>query len=218
MEPLIETMVVGPLDVNCYIVGCKTHGKAVVIDPGDNSKGIIDFIKTKGLELVYIVNTHAHADHIGANGRVKVASGAPILIHKEDSDFMISEANKEMAVFYGVNPSPPADRLLADGDVIEICPDLPLNVIHTPGHSPGGICLSFNNFLFTGDTLFAGSIGRSDLPGGSHRTLINSIKNRLMILDDAVSVFPGHGSSSTIGDEKIYNPFLIIERDDQIPY
>ncbi|MEK6589395.1 MAG: MBL fold metallo-hydrolase [Nitrospinota bacterium] len=208
MKPIIETKIVGALEANCYILGCKNHGKATVIDPGDNSEEILDFIKDKGLKLDCIINTHSHADHVGANGKVKEASGAPILIHKEDSDFLISEANRELAAFYGVNPSPRADRLLTDGDIIEICPDISLKVIHTPGHSPGGICLLYDSILFTGDTLFSGSIGRSDLSGGSQDKLINSIKNKLMILDDNIKVFPGHGPSSTIGDEKKYNPFV----------
>lgn len=209
MNIIVETIIVGDLEVNCYIIGCKAHRNAVVIDPGDNSKTILDFISDKGFNLDYIINTHAHADHIGANGRVKDASGASILIHESDSDFLISEANGEMAAFYGVSPSPRADRLLADGDIIEICPDIKFKVIHTPGHSPGGICLLYNGFLFTGDTLFAGSVGRSDLMGGSHNNLISSIKSRLMILDESVKVFPGHGPSSTIGNEKQYNPFIL---------
>ncbi|MBI3600866.1 MAG: MBL fold metallo-hydrolase [Nitrospinae bacterium] len=205
---IFETIVVGALDVNCYIVGCESHGSAAVIDPGDNSKTILDFIKSKGFKITYIINTHAHADHVGANGKIKESSDAPLLIHKGDSDFLTSEANREMAAFYGVSPSPKADRLLSDGDIIEICPDVSFRVIHTPGHSPGGICLLYNGFLFTGDTLFAGSVGRSDLPGGSHSDLISSIKTRLMVLDDKVKVFPGHGPSSTIGEEKEYNPFV----------
>ena len=209
VNTILETITVGALDVNCYIMGCKTHKKAVVIDPGDNSKTILDFIKKNSLELTHIINTHAHADHVGANGKIKDALGIPILIHKGDSDFLVSEANKEMAHFYGVNPSPKADRLLNDGEIIEICPDISLKIIHTPGHSPGGICLHYNDFLFTGDTLFANSIGRSDLHEGSHNDLINSIKTKLTILNDKVKVFPGHGPSSTIGEEKQYNPFLI---------
>jgi len=209
MNTILETITVGALDVNCYILGCKIHKKAVVIDPGDNSKTILDFIKKNSLKLTHIINTHAHADHVGANGKIKDASGVPILIHKGDADFLVSESNKEMAHFYGVNPSPKADRLLNDGEIIEICPDISLKVIHTPGHSPGGICLHHNGFLFTGDTLFANSIGRSDLHGGSHNDLINSIKTKLIILDDKIKVFPGHGPPSTIGEEKQYNPFLI---------
>jgi glyoxylase-like metal-dependent hydrolase (beta-lactamase superfamily II) len=204
----LETIVVGAIDVNCYIVGCETHGKAAVIDPGDNSKTILDFIKSKGFKIAYIINTHAHADHVGANGKIKESSGAPLLIHKGDSDFLTSEENREMAAFYGVSPSPKADGLLSDGDIIEICPDISFKVIHTPGHSQGGICLLYNGFLFTGDTLFAGSVGRSDLHGGSHSDLISSIKNKLMVLDDKIKVFPGHGPSSTIGEEKEYNPFV----------
>ncbi len=207
---MLETIVVGALDVNCYIIGCEAHGKAAVIDPGDSPKTILNFINSKGFKIACIINTHAHADHVGANGKIKEASGAPLLIHKGDSDFLTSESSKEMAAFYGVSPSPKADRLLSEGDTIEICPDISFKVIHTPGHSPGGICLLYNNILFTGDTLFSGSVGRSDLPGGSHSSLISSIKNKLMILDNSVKIYPGHGPSSTIGEEKKYNPFIKI--------
>jgi glyoxylase-like metal-dependent hydrolase (beta-lactamase superfamily II) len=209
MNTILETIAVGAIDVNCYILGCSIHRKGVVIDPGDNSKSILDLIKKNKLEVTHIINTHAHADHVGANGKVKEALNVPILIHKGDSDFLVSESNKEMAYFYGVNPSPKADEFLNDGDIIDVCPDISLKVIHTPGHSPGGICLLYNGYLFTGDTLFANSIGRSDLHGGSHKDLISSIKNKLMILDEKIKVFPGHGPSSTIGEERQYNPFLI---------
>lgn len=210
VNPILETIVIGAMDVNCYIVGCKIHSKVAVIDPGDNPKTILELIKNRGLKIAYIINTHAHADHVGANGKIKESSGAPLLIHKGDSDFLTSEENREMAAFYGVAPSPVADRLLSDGDIIKICHDVSFKVIHTPGHSPGGICLLYNGFLFTGDTLFAGSVGRSDLPGGSHRDLISSIKNKLIVLDGSVKVFPGHGPPSTIGEEKEYNPFIKI--------
>ena len=154
-----------------------------------------------------IINTHGHADHILGNVRVKQATNAPILIHKDDAD-MLPSAQKNLSAWIGAGVScGEGDRLIKDGDKIVIG-DFEFKVIHTPGHTPGGICLLTEGVLFSGDTLFAESVGRSDFPGGSHHKLITSIKEKLMVLDDDVKVLPGHGPGSTIGWERKMNPFI----------
>lgn len=190
---IIKRFAVGWLSTNCYVVGCEGTKEAVVIDPGLESdkqaQEILDFVKEKDLHIKYIVNTHGHSDHTAGNTIVKEATGAPILIHERDASCVH------------------ADRKLRDGDVIHIgC--LKLVVLHTPGHTKGGISLLVDNVVFTGDTLFSGAIGRTDFPGGSYQELIQSIRNKLLPLPDAVEVYPGHESPTTLGKEKKTNPFL----------
>ncbi|MBF0291483.1 MAG: MBL fold metallo-hydrolase [Nitrospinae bacterium] len=209
MSHTIDTVVVSPLDVNCYIFGCEDHKTCAVIDPGDSAARIMEKVEARGYKLAMIINTHAHADHTGANAKLKSASGALIHIHEADAPILVHPSMSDMSVYLGIEPSPPADVLLKDGDMLKVCPCAELTVIHTPGHSPGGICLLSGKTLFTGDTLFRFSVGRSDLPGGDGKTLIKSITEKLFPLPDDVTAYPGHGESSTIGDEKKYNPFLV---------
>lgn len=204
----IETLTVGPLDVNCYIVGCDEHKKCAVIDPGDSSKKILDTASAKGWEIALIIDTHAHADHTGANAKIKEATGAPILLHGADAEMLTHPAMRDMAAYLGVGDSPEPDRLLNDGDSIQLCECSTFSVLHTPGHSPGGICLTIGDNVFTGDTLFRMSIGRSDLHGGDTTTLLKSIRTKLFSLPDETKAYPGHGEPTTIGYEKTYNPFL----------
>jgi len=204
----IETLTVGPLEVNCYIIGCPEHKVCAVIDPGDSSKRILGAAESNGWDIKLIINTHAHADHTGANGRIKEASGAPILIHKADAEMLTHPAMTDMAAYLGVGASPDADRLVEDGDEIELCDHMKFRVLHTPGHSPGGICLLAENKLISGDTLFRMSIGRSDLHGGDMTALINSIRMKIFTLPDDVEIYPGHGDPTTVGFEKGHNPFL----------
>ncbi|MBP2652961.1 MAG: putative metallo-hydrolase [Firmicutes bacterium] len=199
---------VGFIGTNCYIVYDDESKLAVVIDPGGSDQEILAIIKRENLSVKYIINTHGHVDHITANLRIKDATAAPILIHEADAEMLIDPRSNMSAMMGGIGAScGPADYVLKDGDAIEFG-NIKLNVIHTPGHTPGGICLLSGNILFSGDTLFEMSVGRSDFPGGSHKELITSIKDKLMLLADDTKVLPGHGAATTIGDERKMNPFI----------
>jgi glyoxylase-like metal-dependent hydrolase (beta-lactamase superfamily II) len=204
---MLIRLIVGPLQVNCFILADEKTKEAVIIDPGDDAQNILKVIKDKGLTVKYLVSTHAHFDHVGANQALKDATGAELLMHEGDAQ-VLAAAPRQSAAF-GMKPisSPPADRYVKQGDVIN-AGEVSLRVLHTPGHSPGGISLLEQGMVFTGDALFAGSIGRSDLAGGDLMTLLRSIKTNLMTLPDDTKVFPGHGPASTIGDERRENPFL----------
>jgi glyoxylase-like metal-dependent hydrolase (beta-lactamase superfamily II) len=195
------------MQANCYIIGCPETGEAAVVDPGGDADRILARLKARGLRLRYIILTHGHVDHIAALGEVRDATGAEVLIHAADAD-MLTDPTRNLSFFMGRRLRfSPAERLLADGDTIEVG-TVRLEVVHTPGHTPGGICLKTDDLVITGDTLFAGSVGRSDFPGGNHRQLIRSIKERLLCLPGHTRVYPGHGPETTIGEEKRYNPFL----------
>ncbi|MBS1256970.1 MAG: Hydroxyacylglutathione hydrolase GloC [Candidatus Scalindua arabica] len=204
---IIKNVVVGPLDVNCYILGCEDTKMAAIIDPGDNADEIIQAIDNEGLRPEFIINTHAHFDHIGGVKTIQEHFKIEFLLHKGDS-FLVENAS-EQATAFGLSPIPKPDinKFVNDGDKISLG-DKIINVIHTPGHSPGGVCYHIDNSVFVGDTMFASSIGRTDLPGGSYETLINSIKERLFPLGDSTIVYPGHGPSTTIESEREHNPFL----------
>ncbi len=204
---LIQTLPVGPLQVNCFIVACEETKEAMVVDPGDDGAQILAALKAANLQPRLIVNTHGHFDHIGANKFLVEKTGAELLIHAQDVPLL--QRAPEHAAVYGLTavPSPEPTRVLQDGDVMEFG-KLRFEVIHTPGHSPGGICLHGPGHVFTGDSLFAGSIGRTDLPGGSHETLVRGVRSRLMVLPEETVVHPGHGPDTTIGREKVSNPFV----------
>jgi len=204
---IIKELAVGMLMANCIILGCEETREAAVIDPGDETERILLSLADSKLKLKYIINTHGHFDHVGGNKEMKEATGADILIHFLDAP-MLSQLSSDATLFgFSAENSPPPDRTLEDNDTISFG-EIRLKDIHTPGHSPGGISLYIDNKVFVGDTLFSGSIGRSDLPGGDFNTLISSIKNRLFDLGDDVKVFPGHGPNTTIGREKHSNPFV----------
>ncbi len=204
---IIKNVVVGPLEVNCYIIGCEDTKEAAIIDPGDNADEIIRIIEKEGLKPKFIINTHAHFDHIGGVKAIQDHFKIDFILHKEDL-FLIENAS-EQATAFGLKPisKPKVNKYVNNGEKITLG-NKSITVIHTPGHSPGCVCYSLDNSVFVGDTLFAGSIGRTDLPGGSYETLINSIKEKLFPLDDSTIVYPGHGPSTTIQSEKEHNPFL----------
>lgn len=204
---MLARLVVGPLQVNCFILADEKTREAVVIDPGDDGDAILKIIRDKGLAVRYIVNTHAHFDHVGANETLKKSTGAQLLMHEDEAPVLATIGSQSQSFGMGSVSSPPPDRLLKHGDVVT-AGEISLKVLHTPGHTPGGISLLEEGLVLTGDTLFAGSIGRTDFPGGDLLTLIRSIKTQLMTLPDDTKVFPGHGPASTIGDERKENPFL----------
>lgn len=192
---------------NCYILGCEETSAAIVIDPGDDTDKILTVLAEAKLKVKYIINTHGHFDHVGGNRKLKEATAAEILIHADDAPML--NHLQEAAAAFGLSSdnSPAPDRLLKDGDNVS-CGSITLEVLHTPGHSPGGISLFTQGSVFVGDTLFAGSIGRTDLPGGDFDILKSSIHNKLFVLPDDVIVYPGHMGTTTIGQEKRYNPFV----------
>jgi len=205
---ILESLPSGPLDVNCYILGCEKTKKAVVIDPGGNVQQILAILARHQLDLEMIINTHGHFDHIGGNKELKEKTGASLLVHRLDRSLLIQA--RETAAIFGLSasPSPEPTRELVGREQLNVG-DLSLRVLHTPGHSRGGICLYTEGHLFSGDTLFAGSIGRTDLPEGDYSQLIASIREQLLPLPEDTRVYPGHGPSTTIGDEKQHNPFLV---------
>ncbi len=198
---------VGPMDNNCYFIGCEETREAAVVDPGAEGGRILRKLEELKLNCRYIILTHGHADHIGALGQVAEATKARVLIHSGDAD-MITSPGRNLSMYTGMSLQfKPADRLLKDGDVVEVGKER-LVIIHTPGHTPGGICIFAGGRLITGDTLFAGSVGRSDFPGGNHDLMIRSIKEKLLVYPPETQVYPGHGPSSTVGGEARHNPFL----------
>jgi glyoxylase-like metal-dependent hydrolase (beta-lactamase superfamily II) len=198
---IIKRLVVGSLSANCYIVG--SNGKGMVIDPGGHAEEINRAITASSLEIKIIVLTHGHSDHIAALRDVQEKTGAEVAIHGEDADFL--ETSSQFGISYRT-PHPP-DRLLREGDTIDTG-DMSFTVIHTPGHTPGSICLLSDNRVFTGDTLFYKGIGTTLMPGSSRRQLLESIKTRLMVLLDDTIVYPGHGRETTIGAERRDNPYV----------
>jgi glyoxylase-like metal-dependent hydrolase (beta-lactamase superfamily II) len=204
---IIKTLPVGPLQVNCYVVACPRTKKALIIDPGDEADQILRVIEQEGLEPKMLVNTHGHFDHVGGNSAILEKTGVEFCMHSDDVP-MLKQAPRQAASFgLPAVESPEPSRLLQNGDVLEIG-DLNFEVIHTPGHSPGGICLYGEGHLFSGDTLFAGSIGRTDLPGGDMQQLLGHIRSQLMVLPASTVVHPGHGPETTIAAEQSSNPFV----------
>ena len=207
----IKMFTVGMVATNCYLVGCTETGEALVIDPGFETKfeaeRVLAEAKKHSLQIKCIVNTHGHPDHTSGNKLLKELTGAEILIHEHDAP-MLGDTGRNLLAFFGLHSSsPPADKTLHEGDTIQVG-TIKLKVLHTPGHSRGGISLLGDDLVFTGDTLFAGSIGRYDFPDASYKELMRSIRDKLAPLPDHVKVYPGHGPPTTIGEEKRSNPFL----------
>lgn len=202
---VVKKFVVGPLESNCYLIADEHSKETLVVDPGDEPDRILDFVHKNSLHVKHIVCTHAHFDHVGALSEIKQATGASIVIHRDEDE--IYRSTREQAVSWGfeLDDLPEPDMLVSDGDILEIG-SLKFMIIHTPGHSPGGICLSGEDILITGDTLFSGSVGRTDLHGGDIMQLKKSFK-RIMSLSENITVLPGHGPETTIGREKKENFF-----------
>ncbi|MDR7869847.1 MAG: MBL fold metallo-hydrolase [Tissierellaceae bacterium] len=197
----------GIYSVNCYIIYSVNNMEGLVIDPGGDADTILKIIEDNKVDVKNIVLTHGHGDHIGAVSTLKQELNVPVYIHEDDL-IMLQDADRNLSSSMAIGSIElRPDELLKDGDVIQLGKHK-VEVIHTPGHTPGCICLKVDKYLFSGDTLFKASIGRTDLMGGSFDDIINSIKEKLFILDDDVVVLPGHGDTTTILAEKMYNPFL----------
>ena len=210
---ILETQAVGPFFKNGFVVGCETTREAVLIDPGDEVKALLAFAERNTLTIRHILLTHAHVDHVTGVAAAKRALGVPVHLHRDD--LFLYESAVESGALFGldVEPQPPIDTFFEAGEAIAFG-GYEARPHHTPGHCPGGVCLQIGRKgetgrdLFVGDTLFAGSIGRTDLPGGDYATLIASIKTVLFAFGDEAIVYPGHGPTTTIGQERRSNPFL----------
>ncbi|MEN8209317.1 MAG: MBL fold metallo-hydrolase [Candidatus Fermentibacteria bacterium] len=208
MKPVIRRILTGPLDVNCYVVGCPRTRECVIIDPGGHGEQIIETVETLDLIPVALIDTHGHFDHIGGNAYLMDhLESLRLYIHADDLQFLRNAG--EHADYWNMTfeDSPEPTILLHGGEEID-AGSLRLKVIHTPGHSPGGISIYIPGHVFTGDALFDGSIGRTDLPGGEYELLVSSIRERLLTLPVDTIVHPGHGPETSIGQERSSNPFL----------
>ena len=211
---IIEQITVGDMEVFCYVVGCEESREAAAIDPaggkGDMEK-ILKLLEEKDLHLTYIINTHGHADHTYGNQLLAETTGAKTVMHELDDDLFTTEEAKNWAAAFGLDAAPPVDIRITDGDQLSLG-KLNLEFIHTPGHTPGAVCVLVENNLFTGDTLFVGAVGRTDLPGGSMEKLLRSIEEKLLPLPDETVIWPGHDygdqPTSTLAREKQTNPYI----------
>lgn len=206
---IIKRVVVGGWRANCYVVGSETTHQGLIIDPGDEEGNILSAVREAKLDIRVLVATHGHIDHIGAIGRLKKNLGASVAIHKADATALQGDGR----FFWGMSYGPPmhADRLLQEGDFIDVA-DLHFQVINTPGHTYGGICLYGHGMLFTGDTLFHNSIGSSGIGTGTRSQLIDSIIGKLMKLPPETVIYPGHGSQTTVESERKNNPYIHPDR------
>ena len=204
---IIKTLVVGSFEVNNYLVFEENSQEAVLIDAGGDYKATRELADKNKVKIKYILNTHGHLDHVAGDYDIQSKEDAKVLLHKDD-EFLVKALKQHLAL-YGMPEYevPKIDEYIEDGQEIK-AGGMTFKVIHTPGHSPGAVCYLTDNVLFSGDTLFADSVGRTDLPGGSYEELGNSIKNKLFILDENITVYPGHGPSTTIKHEKAHNPFF----------
>lgn len=204
----IETIVVGPIETNCYVLSDPESREAVVIDAGDDAKEILAYIRKEQLQVKYLLNTHGHFDHIQANDALRAQTGAPLAIHADDAELLV-QPGKVGNMSTQVHGCQPPEIFLHNGDTIAFGP-YELRVLYTPGHSKGGCCFYEvkEKVCFTGDTLFRGTIGRTDLYGGDYDTLLKSVRERLKLVADDVAIYPGHGPESDMAFERRANPYL----------
>ncbi len=203
----IKQIPVSPFMTNCYIVSCPDTLETAIVDAGDEFEKILSYVNENKLKIKYLINTHAHLDHTSAVADIQKELPTPFLLHPNEEVVLQHLNQSQQAYGFEESDVPKIDQYI-DKDSEIILGKLTIKIIETPGHTPGGICLLINNHLIAGDTLFAGSIGRTDLPGGDTDTLLNSIQTQLMCLDDAIIVYPGHGPTTTIGTERRSNPFI----------
>ena len=204
---ILRILTVGPLETNCYLLGDEKSKETAVIDPGGDFEEIEGELRKLQLKVKYIILTHGHFDHTEALAQLKKTTGAEILIHSADANMLFSTSQAQPFFMENATENCSPDRLLKEGDKIRFG-EYSLEVLHTPGHTPGGISLVTDKMIFTGDTLFCGSVGRADLPGSSYKKLIDSIRMKLLNRNDGYVIYPGHGPESTIGEERRDNPFL----------
>ncbi len=202
-----ESVIVGPLETNCYLIHCPVTSECAVVDPGAEASKILRLITSNELRPVILLNTHGHIDHIGANKEIKEKFDIPLCIHRHDEPMLKGVQQSELSFILGAQDSPAPDKYLEDGGTIKIGQSS-LKVIHTPGHSPGSVIFLGDGFLLSGDTLFFGGVGRTDLPGGSWPELVDSIKTKILTMPDEMPVLPGHGPFTSVGQEKRSNPFI----------
>ncbi|MFQ6069141.1 MAG: MBL fold metallo-hydrolase [Candidatus Aminicenantales bacterium] len=202
-----EAVIVGALETNCYLVYCEETRECAIVDPGADPQRIFSAISSRELKPVVILNTHGHIDHIGANRDMKDRFGVPLRIHAADSSMLGGEQSLELSLLLQAKASPHADSFFEEGEVIEIGKSS-LEILHTPGHSPGSVSFVGDGFVLSGDTLFSGGVGRTDLPGGDWQELMHSLEDKILTMPEKTVVLPGHGPSTTVGREKVSNPFI----------
>ncbi len=204
---ILEKIVVGPLEVNCYLIGCEKTCDAAIIDPGDEINVIIRALKRHEMKLRYILLTHGHVDHLTQLEKLKNSTQAHVFMHQADL-FLLKNLSIQAAMFGLPDPgNPKPDSFVSGGDILTLG-ELKIKVLHTPGHSPGSVVYHSEDHLFVGDLIFSGSIGRTDLPGGDYEVLIRSVQQNIFTLKDEVNIHPGHGPATTVGQEKRFNPFF----------
>ncbi len=204
---MLQGRAMGAMGANCYVFWCEETKQGVVVDPGDEGMQIYRWVTELGIEITRILLTHGHLDHIGAVDELRERFGCPVFIHSRDAE-MLTDARKNLSAYFGPGFSfKAADGFLQDGQLLMVG-NKSLKVLHTPGHSPGSVCLLTDEGVISGDTLFAGSIGRTDFPGGSLDELLRGVETKLLTLPDDTPVYPGHGESTSIGRERVENPFL----------